>query len=64
MAEQLMLQQTMLMKAIDYSLVYALHSFVANMEGQVHPFTRPCSATDDQSTAPTLSRYACSREIH
>ncbi|KAJ3394353.1 Canalicular multispecific organic anion transporter 1, partial [Chytriomyces hyalinus] len=33
-AEQLMHQQELLIGAIDYSLVYALHSFVANLEGQ------------------------------
>ncbi|KAI8619224.1 hypothetical protein BC830DRAFT_810494 [Chytriomyces sp. MP71] len=64
MAEQLMLQQTMLMKAIDYSLVYALHSFVANLEGQVCVLKGdPLALLDDSNSYWWLVRCCKTEEV-
>ncbi|KAJ3388294.1 hypothetical protein HDU84_009879 [Entophlyctis sp. JEL0112] len=63
-AEQLQMQQTLLMQAIDYQLVYALHSFVATLEGQVCVLKGdPLALLDDSNSYWWLVRCCKTDEI-
>ncbi|KAJ3031188.1 UNVERIFIED_CONTAM: hypothetical protein HDU68_006059 [Siphonaria sp. JEL0065] len=63
-AEQLQHQQSLLMAAIDYNLVYALHSFVATLEGQVCVLKGdPLALLDDTNSYWWLVRCCKTDEI-
>ncbi|KAJ3351765.1 hypothetical protein HDU83_008667 [Entophlyctis luteolus] len=63
-AEQLQTQQSLLMQAIDYQLVYALHSFVATLEGQVCVLKGdPLALLDDTNSYWWLVRCCKTDEI-
>ncbi|KAJ3096733.1 hypothetical protein HK100_005502 [Physocladia obscura] len=63
-AEQLQTQQMLLMAAIDYALVYALHSFVATLEGQVCVLKGdPLALLDDSNSYWWLIGYIPAENI-
>ncbi|KAJ3125931.1 hypothetical protein HK100_010531 [Physocladia obscura] len=63
-AEQLQTQQMLLMTAIDYALVYALHSFVATLEGQVCVLKGdPLALLDDSNSYWWLIGYIPAENI-
>ncbi|KAI9324014.1 hypothetical protein BDR26DRAFT_1015216 [Obelidium mucronatum] len=63
-AEQLQLQQALLLASISYALVYALHSFVATLEGQVCVLKGdPLALLDDSNSYWWLVRCCKTDEI-